>query len=135
GWTGANHQHLIAFMVTILEKLYSVRVHDASNERKMAENLFKLFEEVVETLRKDWGVHVIAIVTDASGEGAKAWRMYKKKYKLVIVLNCYGHQVNLVVGDYFKATDISVLKYTDDTAKLITWLQSKTQVLAAICAV
>lgn len=38
-------------------------------------------------------------------------------------------QVNLVVGDYFKS-DLDVLKFTDMATQLITWLRSKTRILA-----
>ena len=34
-----------------------MRVHDASNERKTADNLFKLMVEVIEELRSEWNVH------------------------------------------------------------------------------
>ena len=40
-------------------------------------------------------------------------------------------QINLVVGDYFKS-DASVLEFTDDAMDLITWLRSKTQILALL---
>ena len=41
------------------------------------------------------------------------------------------HQINLVVGDYFKS-EASVLEFTDNAAELITWLRSKTQILALL---
>src|SRR5258708_38816549 len=41
----------------------------------------------------------------------------------------FAHQINLIVGDYFKS-DVSVLGFTDCVTELITWLHSKTQVLA-----
>jgi hypothetical protein len=40
-------------------------------------------------------------------------------------------QINLVVGDYFKS-DTSVLEFADQATDLITWLRSKTQVLALL---
>jgi len=74
------------------------------------------------------------------------------KYQEIVVLDCYGHQVctvhrivvtpsvdvtgliaqiNLVVGDYFKSAT-TALDYTDMANELITWLRSKTLVLALI---
>jgi hypothetical protein len=62
------------------------------------------------------------------------------KYPHIVVLDCYGHQVstylshiqvNLVVGDYFRSP-IDVLWYTDTANELITWLCSKTLVLALL---
>jgi len=40
-------------------------------------------------------------------------------------------QINLIIGDYFKAYKEG-LKYTDQAAELITWLHSKTYVLALL---
>jgi hypothetical protein len=40
-------------------------------------------------------------------------------------------QVNLVVGDYFRS-GIDVLDFTDLANTLITWLRSKTLVLALL---
>jgi hypothetical protein len=43
-------------------------VHDASAERKTAEQLMVLLEEVITTVQDKWGAIVIAIVTNALGE-------------------------------------------------------------------
>jgi len=69
----------------------------------------------MKTLREDWQVRVVALTTDASGESRKARKM----------------QINLVVGDYFKANS-ELLVFTNKCNDLITWLRSKTQVLGLI---
>jgi hypothetical protein len=107
-------------------------------------------EEVYNKLKDEWGVVVVGLVTDASGEARKARRLFARKFPFLIVLDCYSHQVsfnnyssqgllfsdivlywqiNLVVGDYFRS-DSNVLKYTDLATQLITWLRSKTRILA-----
>lgn len=52
-------------------------------------------EDAVTKVEAEWGVKVIAIVTDASGESAKARSEYAKLHPEVIVLDCYTHQVHL----------------------------------------
>ena len=106
----------------------------------------KEIEEVYNKLKDEWGVTVVGLVTDASGEARKARRLFARKYPFLIVLDCYSHQVskfariikgffsdivkiNLIVGDYFKSGS-NVLKYTDLATQLITWLRSKTRILA-----
>ncbi|KAF7358758.1 hypothetical protein MSAN_01214800 [Mycena sanguinolenta] len=131
GWTGLNSHHLIAFMFAVEGKVYTVRVHDASLERKTAENLLKLMLEVIETLKQKWGVVPIDFVTDASGESRKARRLLQQLMPMLITPDCYAHQVNLIVGDYFKV-DKGFLKYSKQATELITWLRSKTFVLALI---
>jgi hypothetical protein len=71
-----------------------VRVHNASAERKTAENLLKLLEEVLKNVQDEWGVIAVAVVTDASGESRKARRMLAKKYPALVVIDCYLHQVS-----------------------------------------
>lgn len=105
-------------------------------------------EKVIKTIRTDYFAHLVAVVTDASGECRKARKVLALKYPEVIFLDCYAHQVchtptlslptltfthqiNLIVGDYFKS-DASVLEFTDDATELIGWLRSKTQVLALL---
>jgi hypothetical protein len=73
-----------------------VKVHDASSERKTAERLLPLLEEVIQIVREDWGAIVVAVVTDASGECRKARRILGRKYQDIMVLDCYGHQVCIV---------------------------------------
>jgi hypothetical protein len=70
-----------------------VRVHDASGERKTAENLFQLMVEVIEQLRSEWGVTVVAFTTDASGESRKARKMLLACYPHLVCPDCYAHQV------------------------------------------
>ncbi|SJL01174.1 uncharacterized protein ARMOST_04492 [Armillaria ostoyae] len=111
GWSGENHHHYIAFMVTVNGKVQTVLVHDASNEQKTAAKLFERMIEVINILENEWGVRVIAFTTDAS--------------------DCYAHQINLIVGDYFKA-DQDFLLYSPLATELITWLRSKTFLLALI---
>lgn len=75
-------------------KVYTVRVHDASTERKTADNLLALLEDVVKEIEDKWGSYVVAVVTDASGECRKAKREFLKKYPWIVVLDCFSHQVS-----------------------------------------
>ncbi|KIK78262.1 hypothetical protein PAXRUDRAFT_98517, partial [Paxillus rubicundulus Ve08.2h10] len=89
GWTGVNNRHLIAFMVTANHKVHTVRVHDASNEWKTADNLLAHPENVIKELEDEWGTTVVAVVTDTSGEFRAACI---EKYPWLIVLDCHTHQ-------------------------------------------
>ncbi|THH14935.1 hypothetical protein EUX98_g9540 [Antrodiella citrinella] len=111
GWTGGNHRHLIAFLITANQKAYTVRVDDVTAERKTAENLFTLLESAIEDVEKKWNCPVVAVVTDAS--------------------DCWAHQINLVVGDYFKVTT-PILTYSEKATNLISWLRSRTIILALL---
>ena len=104
------------------------------------------------TIRTEYFAILVAVVTDASGECRKARRILAAEYTNIIFLDCYAHQVcpificesllklisthqiNLVVGDYFKS-NASVLDFTDRATELIAWLRSKTQLLALLRAI
>ena len=76
--------------------MYTVRVHDASTERKTADNMLRLLEQVFEEVENKWGATVVAVVTDASGECVKARKDFAQKFLHVIVIDCYSHQVSLL---------------------------------------
>ncbi|TFK17562.1 hypothetical protein FA15DRAFT_604826 [Coprinopsis marcescibilis] len=132
GWTGINHCHIIAFMLGINGKVYTVDIIDVTNEHKTADHFLKQLQDAYENAEKEMGVHIICIMTDASGEAAKARCMFKNIYPHVIVLDCYAHQANLIVGDYFRTSNDYLIQLTGQACELITWLRSKTILLGLI---
>jgi hypothetical protein len=77
-------------------QVHTVDVHDTLRDRKTAENYLAEIEQVYEKLNKEWGVIVVGLVTDASGESRKARQLFAKKYPFLIVLDCYSHQVRVL---------------------------------------
>ncbi|KAH7919498.1 hypothetical protein BV22DRAFT_1090514, partial [Leucogyrophana mollusca] len=134
GWTGINFHHLLAFMMTTARReVHTIRVQDVSSERNTAENLVTLLKNVMEDVQKNWGVNVVAITSDASGESRAARKRLVKQFPWLVAPDCYAHQINLIVGDYFKAPVVTIYKdYTKKATELITWLRSKTIVLSLL---
>ncbi|KAF8496685.1 ribonuclease H-like domain-containing protein [Russula emetica] len=110
GWTGINNHHYIAFMMTTSKReLYTIRVHDASDESKSAENLLALVRDVKAMVEKDWKVKVIALTTgDCPGESKKTRRVVVEQDPTLVGPDCYGHQINLVVGNYLACETLFV---------------------------
>lgn len=97
-----------------------------------------------------WKVKVIAVTSDASGESRKARTLLVKEMLQLVAPDCYAHQVssrlpcfadwndqlnlqiNLIVGDFLKAQDPSFGAFQEMAADLITWLRSKTYLLAKL---
>ncbi|KAF5330104.1 hypothetical protein D9758_018273 [Tetrapyrgos nigripes] len=129
-WTGLNHMHLMAFMASTDTKIYTVDVFDTSKDRKTVEEFLKLIEKCYEKVTQGWGAQLVGFVSDASGESRKACWLLAKKYPELAVLDCFAHQVNLVVRDYFSKSKAQDLQFTDSTTELITWLRSKSLILA-----
>ncbi|KAG1770536.1 hypothetical protein EDD22DRAFT_843204 [Suillus occidentalis] len=109
--------------------LHAICVHDASGDSCNAEELLKQIIESINQVKSEWGVIIIACTTDASGESHKARRLLCTKF-LHLVVN--ARIFNLIVGDLFKAKD-DYGQYGDLTQELITWLRSKTYVIALLC--
>jgi hypothetical protein len=122
-------------------------VHDAHGQEKTADNLLEHLLSVIKEVETGWGCHVVAVCSDASGESRKARRLLREKFPYLVTPDCYAHQVckyfnfdffwaqnlqiNLVVGDFFKCNS-GTLRFVDLADDLITWLRSKTSVLALI---
>lgn len=71
-------------------------MHDASGERKTADNLKIHLENTIKTVRDNYGAHVVGVVTDASGECRKARRLLAVEHPDIVFLDCYAHQVFLL---------------------------------------
>ncbi|KAG2116714.1 uncharacterized protein F5147DRAFT_649153 [Suillus discolor] len=109
----------------------SVKVHDASRDPQTAEELLRQILEAINRIESKWGATVIACTTDASGESRKARRLLREKFPHLVIPDCLAHQWNLIVGDLFKVKDDYGV-YGDMAQELITWLRSKTHVLAIL---
>ncbi|KAJ6587338.1 ribonuclease H-like domain-containing protein, partial [Mycena sp. CBHHK59/15] len=118
-------------MATVERTLHTIKVFQDSAERKTAENYVVQLEAVFKTLSDEWKVVVVAVTTDASGESRKARILFARGHPSIVVLDCYSHQINLIVGDYFKANTVYMV-FVDKAVELISWLRSKTLVLALI---
>uniref|UniRef100_A0A0W0F2I9 HAT C-terminal dimerisation domain-containing protein n=1 Tax=Moniliophthora roreri TaxID=221103 RepID=A0A0W0F2I9_MONRR len=114
----------MAFMLVVESQVYTIKVADCLGEWKTADNLLRLLRQVFQTVSTEWGASVVAIVADAAGESYKACLDFAKEFPEIIVVDCYAHQLNLVVGDYFKS-DATCLQYVDTVTNLITWLRGK----------
>lgn len=72
-------------------------VKDTTTERKTAEHLLSQMLEVLQLLRTEWGVTVIAFTTDASGESRKARRLLQAQQPSLVTPDCYAHQVRTFI--------------------------------------
>ena len=65
-----------------------------SGERKTAELFLKQVEDIIEILKTEWQVNVVAFTSDASGESRKARKLLREKCPWIVTLDCYAHQVS-----------------------------------------
>ena len=107
-----------------------------------------MIREQIEYTERQFHTHIVAFVSDSGGDSRKARRLLAQQRSDLIVLPCYAHQVcvaswmalsslichfqtYLIVGDYFKC-NADILVYSSRAEQVITWLRSKTYVLARL---
>jgi hypothetical protein len=65
----------------------------------------------MKAVRDEWGTRVFPIATDASGESRKARGLLGIKYLLLVVLNCYAHQVPLQARRVFSQVSFEMASH------------------------
>lgn len=118
-------------MAVVEGEVYTIKTYEVTAERKTAENLLNLMKDVLRIGTADWHLIIAAFTSDAAGESRKARRLLSEEQPHLVTPDCQVHQINLIVGDYFKV-DKGFLRYSHQATELITWLRSKTYVLALI---
>ncbi|KAF8173673.1 hypothetical protein BJ912DRAFT_1065043 [Pholiota molesta] len=110
GWSGINFHHFLAFMITTQNReVHTVKVFDTSAERKTAEALLGEIRLVINLLPR---------------------RLLLEGDPSLVTPDCMAHQNALVVGDYMRVSGTALLPYAEKANTLITFLRSKTQILA-----
>ncbi|QRW17960.1 hAT family dimerization protein [Rhizoctonia solani] len=121
GWKNVRCNALIASMLSVDYKTYTVRVHDLSAQHKTAENHLKLVLSDIDKTKKEHNVRVIAWVSDAGGD-SRAMRVQLHRLRPhILVFDCWAHQINLVVGDIMSLTS-RLVDTADDAINIIKWM-------------
>jgi hypothetical protein len=71
-----------------------------SGKPKTGNQLLEIVESDIQYIYDKFGVVVIAWCTDDGPDGKKMRRLLGVKYRWLITLLCWAHQMNLVVGDF-----------------------------------
>ncbi|EKM58875.1 uncharacterized protein PHACADRAFT_85843 [Phanerochaete carnosa HHB-10118-sp] len=132
GWTGGNYHHFLGFMFTAGSKVFAARLKNTSCERKTAKKLLAHVRAEFARMEETWDIKLVALVSDNSGESLVVRKALQLERPDLIIMQCYAHQINLVVGDYFKKSGAKFLEASAEADQVIRWLHSKTQVLAIL---
>ncbi|CDR46874.1 hypothetical protein NBRC10512_003677 [Rhodotorula toruloides] len=124
GWNNIKRQHLVAFVLTVDGVSYTVAVEDTSSEKKGGAEAYALLVKHLEAVQAKYGVVVVGVCTDSGSDCAWARGQLLKTMPTIIVVPCYAHQINLVVGDLFKKRngETSMFKtVADEIIKVVSW--------------
>ena len=93
-----------------------------TGEPKTGDRLYEIIKADILLMEKDYGVQVIAWVTDDGPDGKRARGLLAKSHPHLIVSVCWAHQINLVVGDYLKGSGF--LKVIERALEVVKWFNN-----------
>src|ERR1700722_19778960 len=77
-----------------------MRTHDVSTQPKTGEALLNLVVEDIKWSEEMYGLAIIAVCSDDGGDARRMRRLLLAMMPWLIIVLCWAHQINLIVGDY-----------------------------------
>lgn len=105
-----------------------MRTHDVSAQPKTGENLLNLVVEDIRWSEEMYSLAVIAVCSDDGGDARRMRRLLLGQMPWLIVVLCWAHQINLIVGDYLSLR----LPFQDCVPKALTvikWMNNHSRAL------
>jgi hypothetical protein len=98
-------------------------MHDMTKEPKTGDRMFELMKADKKLMEEKYGITVAGWCADEGPDTKKGKRLMAKEFLWMIMLVCWAHQINLVVGDLLgvKHELIEVIKMA---LKIITWFNT-----------
>ncbi|THU83200.1 hypothetical protein K435DRAFT_689974 [Dendrothele bispora CBS 962.96] len=122
GWKNVAKNILITAMINVKSRPYLLGVTDVSSLPKKAKTLLEIVNCEMKTICEAFGVILVAWCTNCSGDAAKMWCLLVCKYPWIVILDCWAHQLNLVVGDILKLKEFR--ESVDQALEVIKWFLS-----------
>ncbi|KAL1664691.1 hypothetical protein GGF50DRAFT_54254 [Schizophyllum commune] len=97
GWKNIRKDSLIGSTANVEGNPVLLNVNDISARPKTAETLLEIVEKEIMYILNILKAILVAWCTDASGESAKMRRLLAGKHPWIVVLDCWGHQVRLIL--------------------------------------
>ncbi|KAF0459336.1 hypothetical protein F8M41_000798 [Gigaspora margarita] len=106
-----------------MDEWTNVKVQNVSTERSRTTEIVEKIEALAKSIQ-DANIKVLAIVTNSAAQYASARHTLQITYPEIIYLPCFAHQVNLCMGDIFKANE-NFNNAAKNANKISTYLTSK----------
>ena len=105
-----------------------MRTHDVSALPKTGETLFQIVTDDMKWSEETYGHKVIAACSDDGGDARRMRRLLRAQMPWLIIVLCWAHQVNLVVGDYL-ALRLPFLESVPKALMVIKWMNTHSRAL------
>jgi len=106
-----------------------MHTHDVSADAKSSEMLLKLVTEDIQWSQEMFLLFIIAICTDNSGDAWKVQRLLLMLMPWLIIIVCWVHQINLIVGDLLGFW----IDFVSCVLKVIKWMNNHSCALGIFC--
>jgi hypothetical protein len=105
-----------------------MQTHDVSTQPKTGEALLNLVVEDIKWSELTYGLTVIAACSDDGGDARKMRRLLLVLMPWLIVILCWAHQINLIVGDYL-ALKLPFQDCVPKALNVIKWMNNHSRAL------
>ncbi|KAI9058295.1 hypothetical protein FKP32DRAFT_1549847, partial [Trametes sanguinea] len=122
GWKNIAKTNVVSTVMSVEHEPYLVKTHDMTGEPKTGDRMFELIKSDIATMERDYQVDVIGWCTDDGPDGKKARRLLFETFAYLIVLVCWAHQINLIVGDLLGLAWIAAV--IRDAVEVVKWFNS-----------
>ncbi|KZT18808.1 hypothetical protein NEOLEDRAFT_1023365, partial [Neolentinus lepideus HHB14362 ss-1] len=122
-WKNIAMKSIVLSMINVKFVPHPLHSYDISAVIKNAENLLEIVLTEILYCTNVLGVQVIAWCTDCSGEALKMCRPLHEWFPWIVTVECWAHQIDLVVGNYFKI-NVSYIKGMDKAIEIVKWFNN-----------
>ncbi|KAL1671254.1 ribonuclease H-like domain-containing protein [Schizophyllum commune] len=113
GWLRPN--------IIAAQMVHTLKLIDMTEESKMGEAQSQQFEKMIDDVESEYGAKVTHFVTDGDGGSSKGRKLLVKKRPHLLAPECWGHQGQLMLGDYFKVHEYAA-EIAEKATGLIGWI-------------
>ncbi|KAI4293644.1 hypothetical protein K525DRAFT_176946, partial [Schizophyllum commune Loenen D] len=127
GWKSRTKDGLNAVCVNVDYKVHTLELVDTTSLDKTGEAHCALFKTMIDKVEKEYKCLVVYFVTDADGGSRKGRKLLTIERPYIIAPDCWGHQGQLMLGDYFKVSE-SAADTAEQATALISWINNHSKV-------
>lgn len=98
-----------------------------TTKKKDGTAAYDMLVEQIGVVEAKYGVEVGEVCTDSGGDCVSARRKFLASHPHLLIMPCYAHLINLVVGDMFKTGDKPVSRMSlivDEVLQLVNWFRN-----------
>ncbi|KAM5539208.1 hypothetical protein V8D89_007081 [Ganoderma adspersum] len=100
GWKNVTKTSILMSTMNVNSRAHLVRTHDMMGHPKTGQEHLEVIKSDMAHMEMTYGVTTVGWVTDDGPDGKSARTLLRKLMPWLILLVCWAHQCNLLVGDY-----------------------------------